>query len=161
MTPVRTLRELGRKPLAAILSLAVVTMASLAVFLQTSKSEAQEVTVFMSPYCGCCGKWVEHLRQHGFTVEQRLVEDTASVRSREGVPAGLASCHTALVDGYVVEGHVPASDIRRLLAERPQARGLAAPGMPAGAPGMEDAGREPYEVILFDRQGTTTVFARH
>lgn len=93
---------------------------------------------------------------------QRSAHGSVEVRDgRQQVPAAVASCHTAVVDGYFIEGHVPASDIRRLLGQRPSARGLAAPGMPAGAPGMESAGREPYDVLLVDEEGRTTVFAKH
>lgn len=157
LTPTQTLERRPAKTLV-LLMLAVLAVAAV---LQAAAAQAQVAAVYMSPYCGCCGKWVDHLRQNGFSVDKRMVEDLAPVRSRYGVPAELASCHTAVVDGYVVEGHVPASDIRRLLDERPSARGLAAPGMPAGAPGMESAGYEPYVVLLFDERGTTTVFARH
>ncbi len=153
--------SMATRRLIAVLSLLAVAISVAAVSLPAGRADAQQVTVYMSPYCGCCGKWVGYLRQNGFTVESKLVEDVTPIRSQHGVPTRLASCHTALVDGYVIEGHVPASDIRRLLAERPPAVGLAAPGMPANAPGMEGAGQEPYEVILFDRRGATTVFARH
>ncbi len=122
---------------------------------------AAEVTVYKSPWCGCCGQWVEHLRNNGFDVTVRTVEDLDPVKARYGIGPALESCHTAVVGDYVVEGHVPAADIRRLLAERPAARGLAAPGMPGGAPGMESAERAPYTVFLFDRDGRTTVYARH
>lgn len=118
------------------------------------------MTVYKSPTCGCCGAWVDHIRQAGFTVE---VVEEANVAPRKralGVPARLGSCHTAVVDGYVIEGHVPAEDIQRLLAERPVTRGLAVPGMPVGSPGMEMGSRaDPYEVLLFDENGKTQVFA--
>lgn len=102
---------------------------------------------------------MDHLREAGFTVDARNVVDLMSIKRDAGVSAAQASCHTALVDGYVVEGHVPADQIRRLLAERPQVAGLAVPGMPVGSPGMEGPGAEPYEVIAFDRQGGSTVYA--
>lgn len=154
-------RPFFRRWLAAILALGVITPLVATLLMPGRETGATEVTMYMSPYCGCCGRWAAHLEQSGFQVERRPVEDVAPIRSRCGVPDRLASCHTALVDGYVLEGHVPASDIRRLLEQRPHARGLAAPGMPAGAPGMEGAGREPYEVLLFGRNGRTQVFARH
>ncbi len=120
-----------------------------------------DVVVYKSPTCGCCGNWVAHLRANGFTVDVRERADLTPVKERLGVPARLESCHTAEVGGYVVEGHVPAADIRRLLAERPPARGIAVPGMPAGSPGMEDGGRsEPYQVYLFG-DGRYSVYARH
>ena len=120
-----------------------------------------DVAVYKSPTCGCCGNWVDHLRANGFTVAVKERSDLTPVKTRLRVPERLESCHTAEVGGYVVEGHVPAADIRRLLAEKPQARGLAVPGMPAGSPGMEDGGRrEAYQVILFGDKGLS-VHARH
>ena len=95
------------------------------------------ITVFKSPSCGCCGKWVEYMRSHGFTVATRDMEDLEAIKKMAGVPDGLQSCHTATVGGYVVEGHVPVEAVRRLLRERPKTRGIAVPGMPAGSPGME------------------------
>src|SRR5690606_29572976 len=100
-------------------------------------SPAGSVVVYKSPTCGCCASWEEHLREHGYAVESRRSRDMAAVKAELGVPTELASCHTAVVDGYVVEGHVPAEAIDRLLAEGPDARGLFVPGMPAGSPGME------------------------
>jgi hypothetical protein len=141
--------------------LPILAVMALAAALPAGKAQAQVITVHMSPYCGCCGNWVEHLQRSGFTIEKRMVEDLTPVRTRYGVPADLASCHTAVVGDYVVEGHVPAADIRRLLEKRPLARGLAVPGMPASAPGMETAGDEPYAVLLFEESGAAKVFARH
>ena len=106
------------------------------------------VEVLKDPNCGCCGAWAQHMRRAGFPVTVTAVDDMASIRKARGVPEDLQSCHTAVVDGYVIEGHVPAADIQTLLAERPAASGLAAPGMPASAPGMDQPG-EPYAVILF------------
>jgi hypothetical protein len=105
---------------------------------------------------------VDHLRKHGFTVDARDVTDLQAVKRKHGVPAGLASCHTALVDGYVVEGHVPADVIDQLLRERPKAIGLAVPGMPIGSPGMESPGQkaERYDILAFDARGGTRVYAR-
>ena len=122
---------------------------------------AADVVVYLSPSCDCCGGWVDHTRANGFTVAVRKRDDLTPVKTRLGVPDSLQSCHTAEVGGYVVEGHVPAADIRRLLAERPRARGLAVPGMPAGSPGMGDGGhREAYQVILFG-DGGHSVYARY
>lgn len=119
------------------------------------------VVVHKSPTCGCCNAWIEHLRAYGFTVESRDHEDMGQVKAALGVPHGYGSCHTAEVDGYVIEGHVPAADIHRLLAERPSLRGLTVPGMPVGSPGMEQGTRvQPYEVIGFGDAGLET-FARH
>ncbi|MBE7940779.1 MULTISPECIES: DUF411 domain-containing protein [Ramlibacter] len=120
------------------------------------------VEVFKNPYCSCCEAWVSHLKAAGFAVKVNLVEDTAPVRRRAGIPERLGSCHTALVAGYALEGHVPAADVKRLLAERPDAAGLAVPGMPVGAPGMEAGARkDPFDVLLVDRRGQATVFASH
>lgn len=127
----------------------------------TPAAEAAKLTVYKSPWCGCCGKWVEHLSDHGFSVSVREIEDLDPIKARYGVGQGLESCHTALVEGYVVEGHVPAASIKKLLAERPKARGLAVPGMPVGAPGMEGTPRDRYSVLIFDEVGATRVFATY
>ncbi len=118
------------------------------------------ITVFHSPTCGCCKKWVSYLQANGFTVKSVEQEDLSEVKADAGVPARLSSCHTALVAGYAIEGHVPAGDIQRLLKERPKIVGLTAPGMPGAGPGM-DLNKEPYEVLTFDAKGNTTVWAKH
>lgn len=120
-----------------------------------------KITVYKSPSCGCCGKWVTHLQANGFTVETVDMRDLSLVKSMSGVTPPLASCHTAQVDGYVIEGHVPAGDIRRLLAERPDVKGLTVPGMPHGSPGMETGRKDPYQVLTFDEAGETRLFAKH
>ncbi|MBP2501014.1 hypothetical protein ABID82_003350 [Methylobacterium sp. PvP062] len=135
--------------------------AGLALGRPVSAESPPTVAVMKDPSCGCCAKWVDHLRQAGFTVT--VTEGPVNpVKARLGVPRDLASCHTALVDGYVVEGHVPADAIKRLLVERPKGTGLAVPGMPAGSPGMEVEGREPdtYAVVLFGPEGRGA-FARY
>jgi hypothetical protein len=119
---------------------------------------ATVIDVYKDPTCGCCGKWAEHLRANGFAVNVHEVSNVDAFRARAGVPASLASCHTALVAGYAVEGHVPAADIRKLLVERPKALGLAVPGMPAGAPGMDAPHASGYEVLLFQVDGATRVY---
>ncbi len=120
------------------------------------------IVVTKDPTCGCCTAWADHLRRAGFPVDMVETAEIGRVKARLGVPASLASCHTAEVGAYVIEGHVPAAEIRRLLAERPAARGLAVPGMPVGSPGMEMEGMEPdtYEVVLFGPSGRRT-FARY
>jgi hypothetical protein len=121
------------------------------------------MTVYKSALCGCCTAWVEHARSNGFTVRTVDTEDLNSVKRELGVPARLASCHTVVVGAYVLEGHVPAMDVKRLLAERPDVRGLAVPGMPIGSPGMEQgppSAYQRYNVLAFTRAGVTTVFAR-
>lgn len=116
---------------------------------------APRMTVNKDPNCGCCSGWVEHVRSAGFDPVVNEVNDLAPLKSRLSIPPSLASCHTAQVDGYVIEGHVPASAIRRLLSERPEATGLAVPGMPVGSPGMEVPGspEETYDVLLFGPAG--------
>jgi hypothetical protein len=120
------------------------------------------VEVFKSPYCGCCGAWVDHMKAAGFVVKVNLVDDTTSARTRAGLPDKFGSCHTAFVGGYVVEGHVPADEVKRLLALKPNAMGLAVPSMPPGSPGMEMGARhDPYDVLLVDKSGRATVFAHY
>ena len=123
------------------------------------------ITVYSTPTCGCCGDWEDHLRARGFEVDSRQVQHQSLNRIKldSGIPFGLASCHTAFIGPYAVEGHVPASDIRRLMAERPEAVGLVVPGMPIGSPGMEIEGRpaQAYDVLLLDAAGETSVFSHH
>lgn len=121
------------------------------------------VVVHKSPSCGCCGLWVDHMRHAGFQVEVRDEDNLNPVKEQVGVPYGKGSCHTAEVGGYFIEGHVPAADVKRLLAEKPDAKGLVLPGMPMGSPGMEmpDGHSEPYTVELVRRDGTTAAFAAH
>lgn len=120
------------------------------------------VRVYRSPSCGCCAKWADHLRANGFTVEVINVPEPASYRRKLGIPDALGSCHTAEVDGYAIEGHVPARELQRLLKERPSAVGLAVPGMPLGSPGMESGRRRhPYVVLLVDQHGGYTAYAAY
>ena len=121
------------------------------------------LTIFKSRSCGCCQKWVEHIQAHGFTTVVRDEEAMDAVKDTLGVPMSVRSCHTTQVGGYLVEGHVPAEDIKRLLDEQPKVLGLAVPGMPSGTPGMAEPGAppEPYEVVSFVGNGTTRVYARH
>ena len=118
------------------------------------------ITVYHSPTCGCCKKWVEYLKADGFTVKSIEQADLTDIKAELGVAPKLRSCHTAVIAGYVIEGHVPAADIKRLLNEKPRITGLTAPGMPQSAPGM-DMGKEPFEVLAFDGKGATTVWAMH
>ena len=130
---------------------------------QNADASLPKMIVHKSASCGCCGLWVDHMRAAGFAVEVRNVDNLDPVKTRVGVPAGKGSCHTAEVGGYFIEGHVPAEDVKRLLAEKPSAKGLVLPGMPLGSPGMEvpDGAVQPYTVELVDEQGTTTAFAQH
>jgi hypothetical protein len=145
----------------------MVTGFVVSLLLTTSVLHAQQgevppvVKVWKSPACGCCGKWVKHMEAAGFRVEVTDVADVDPIKTANGVPLRLASCHTALVGGYVIEGHVPASDVRRLLKEKPAILGLTAPGMPAGSPGMDVPGSPPYEVLSLAKDGKTAVFATH
>ena len=117
------------------------------------------ITVWKTPNCGCCKEWVTHLQTNGFEVLTRDVDDTGPIRKKAGLAEKFGSCHTAMLDGYVLEGHVPAQDIRRLLRERPKALGLAVPGMPVGSPGMEmGAARDAYDVVLVLKDGSSKTF---
>lgn len=124
---------------------------------------AKHLTVFKTPTCACCDAWITHMREADFSTTITVLPSLQSVRSSRGLPDALASCHTGLIDGYLVEGHVPAADVIRLLAERPAAVGLAVPAMPLGSPGMEtpQGHKEPYDTLLVLRSGATRVFARH
>jgi hypothetical protein len=121
------------------------------------------ITVYKSSTCGCCAKWVDHIRANGFEPTVHDEEGMDQLKDKLGVPQGVRSCHTAQVGGFLIEGHVPASDIKRLLAERPKAAGLAVPDMPPLTPGMAPPGVEPrdYDVVAFQSDGTTNIFARH
>ncbi len=130
-------------------------------WLFAGAAAASEVTVYKSPTCGCCKAWVRHLEENGFTVRTHDVREVTPYKIRHGITPRLASCHTAIVEGYVIEGHVPAADIKRLLERRPPVKGLAAPGMPQGSPGMEGPRRDRYDVLSFDKDGNIQVYARH
>ena len=144
-----------RNLFVAITSLIVLAISS------PSQSAGPLITVFKTPTCGCCGKWVEHLKANGFTVKVQEVNDTAGYERQYRVPHTMESCHTAVVNGYTIEGHVPAADIKRLLNEKPKVVGLAVPGMPVGSPGMEAAHSDAYSVFVFDESGHTSVYARY
>jgi hypothetical protein len=121
------------------------------------------ITVFKDPNCRCCNGWIDHLKKNGFEVDVKQVSiaELRQLKTRHGVASELQTCHTATVEGYVIEGHVPAADIKRLLRERPKAAGLAVPGMPIGSPGMEGGKQEAYSVLLFDAAAKTSVFQRY
>jgi len=120
------------------------------------------VIVYKSPACGCCLAWAEHMQSSGFPLEMHDVQDLSAIKAEAGVPAGMGSCHTARVAGYFLEGHVPADDVKRLLSEKPDALGLAVPGMPLGSPGMvQGERRQPYDVMLVARDGSTSVFSSY
>ncbi|WP_114953319.1 DUF411 domain-containing protein [Sphingosinicella terrae] len=137
-------------------------LAPLALLACVQNATAATIEVVKSPYCGCCTHWIDYLRHEGFEVNVVEAEDVSPTARRLGVPDDLRSCHTASIEGYAIEGHVPAADIRRLIEQRPQAAGIAVAGMPVGSPGMEQGDRrDPYQTILFHRDGRRTVFAQH
>lgn len=130
------------------------------VSLLAAPALAASLTVYKSPTCGCCEDWVNHMQDSGFEMKVIDLDNMRPIKQRAGVKPELASCHTALIDGYVIEGHVPAADVRRLLEQKPAVRGLTIPGMPQSAPGMDIPGT-PYEVLSFDYAGNTQVFSRY
>jgi len=129
----------------------------------TQAHQTTEIVMYKSPNCECCDGWAEHLRKAGFTVKVNKRDDMDAMKAANGVPKKLASCHTAIIDGYVIEGHVPAKDVKRLLKERPDIVGLTAPGMPMKSPGMQDVGQTPrnYDVLSFSKDGTSKVFTHY
>ncbi|HUG46237.1 MAG TPA: DUF411 domain-containing protein [Sphingomicrobium sp.] len=137
-------------------------IAPLALLACAETAVAATLMVTKSATCGCCGAWIDRMKAEGFAVDVRVVEDVTPTARKLGVPDKLRSCHTSQIAGYVIEGHVPAADIRRLLATRPDAAGLSVPGMVVGSPGMEQGDtKQPYQTILFDKSGKTKVFASH
>ena len=155
MTPSYTFSR--RRMLTAVAAMAVPTGACARNGRQTA------LTVFKTPTCPCCDGWIGHMRQAGFEVSVQILADLRPVRRRLGLPEAMASCHSGLVGGYLIEGHVTSADVRTLLRQRPEAIGLAVPAMPLGSPGMEtpNGQTEPYDTLLVLRSGQTTVFARH
>lgn len=132
-----------------------------AMLVAASPAAAATIEVIKTATCGCCSKWVEHLRKEGLRVKTTDVADVTPTARKLGVPDALRSCHTAKAGGYAIEGHVPAADIKRLLRERPKAAGIAVPGMPAGSPGMESATKQQYATLIFQANGRHRVYARH
>ena len=130
--------------------------------LQTARPQRKKplVSVYRTPTCGCCSKWIQHLKDAGFGVEDHVIDKIDDAPGRGRVPASLRSCHTATAAGYAIEGHVPADVVKNLLKRKPAVAGIAVPGMPAGSPGMESATPQPYDVIAFDARGRTSTFAR-
>lgn len=141
--------------------LSIVLFAGFLLATGANAADLPKVDVYKSITCGCCGRWAEHMRQQGFDVTTHDVADVALERKRLGMPDGVSSCHTAVVGGYVIEGHVPAADVKRLLAEKPKALGLAVPNMANGSPGMESPHPAPYEVLLLQTNGSVRTFANH
>jgi hypothetical protein len=121
---------------------------------------APRMVIYKTPSCGCCAKWVDHIKAAGFTPVIKDLDDVSGIKKNQGVPETLWSCHTALVEGYAIEGHVPADLIKRLIAERPKLVGLAVPGMPQGSPGMETGRKDSYDVVAWEKGGKMRVYAR-
>ncbi len=140
---------------AAALAAQVASVATTSV----PSADAPHIKVYKDANCGCCKAWIEHLQQNGFVVEAMDMPDLSAVKTRYGVKEEIQACHTGIVNGYAIEGHVPADVILKMLKEKPAIAGLAVPGMPAGSPGMEGAIKEKYDVLTFDRAGRTTVYA--
>lgn len=125
------------------------------------RAATTHVQVYKTATCGCCGQWVAHMKSNGFDVQFENVPDTAPYRKKYGVPEAMASCHTAVVEAYAIEGHVPAADVQRLLKEKPKAAGLAVPGMVMGSPGMEGPTTQAYSVMVFTADGKTSVYSKY
>ena len=151
----------NRRTAAGMLVSVALLLASGAQADPAQAAELPVVKVWKTPTCGCCGKWVRHMEAAGFRVEVTDVSNVDPVKTANGIPLNLASCHTALVGGYAIEGHVPASDVRRLLKEKPDILGLTAPGMPPGSPGMDVPGSPPFDVLSIGKDGKTAVYATH
>lgn len=151
-------KEETRTPLAETVAQAPVPAE--APVLAASASSTDTVKVYKDPNCGCCSKWVDHMRANGFTVETMDLPDLTMVKERYAIGQSLRSCHTAVIGDYAFEGHVPADVIKKFLEEKPSVAGLAVPGMPMGSPGMEGASKDKYDVLTFDRAGRTTVYAQ-
>jgi hypothetical protein len=124
-------------------------------------ASSPHIEVFKTPACGCCTEWARHLEENGFETQITEVNNLAKLKRDNGVPGDIYTCHTGVVEGYTIEGHVPAADIKRLLAERPDVKGLLVPGMPQGSPGMESSTPQPYTVFTFDESGHKEVYSRH
>ncbi|HEY9643378.1 MAG TPA: DUF411 domain-containing protein [Coleofasciculaceae cyanobacterium] len=142
-----------------LVGLMAIALLWLTMTLSAAASKSLDITVYRDPNCSCCGGWIDHLTAQGFHPTTLITADMDALKQQQGVPADLASCHTAVIDGYVIEGHVPAADIKRLIAEQPDIAGIAVPGMPIGTPGMESGTqRDDFTVLSFDAQGNTAVY---
>lgn len=163
LSTVAALKSLGIGLALAVAVLVGLTQGGIIAGIPGFGGNLPTITVYQSPTCGCCGKWVQHLEAEGFTVESEMRQDMGNVKQQAGVPRQLGSCHTAIVGDYVIEGHVPADDIKQLLHNAPQGiQGLTVPGMPVGSPGMEQGNRlDPYDVLAFTSDGATRVVASY
>ena len=164
----RPATRLSRRQWLGVAGGGIVTLASVMAYRRfgremspaSSTAELTHVTLYSEQECPCCHKWAAHMEANGFTVTTVIVKEVGVTKDELKVPAALHSCHTAVIGGYIVEGHVPATELRRFLSERSAERGIAVPGMPGGSPGMESDPKVPYEVLAFQADGTTRVFAR-
>jgi len=127
----------------------------------TTSTDVNEVVMYKNPGCQCCTRWAGYMERAGFSVTEKPTRKLAAIKSDQGVPYNMGACHTAIVNGYVIEGHVPIADVQRLLKEQPDAKGIAVPGMPVGSPGMESSNPEPYKVYLIGNDGSQSVYAQH
>ncbi len=157
----QNIRRNGMLRFWLLMPVVVIVLGGAAMWLLQPAARAGEMVVYKSASCGCCGKWVEHMRRSGYNIVTHDTERLAQFKQSLGIPEGLQSCHTAKIDGYLIEGHVPAREVARLLKERPPARGLSVPGMVSGSPGMENGEYEKYDVILFDDKGGKSIFASY
>lgn len=139
----------------------VLTTAAVRFPVVAESAKKPTITVYKDPSCGCCKAWIEHLKKNGYTVVAKDTPDMSEIKRTLGVPDAVTSCHTGVVNGYLIEGHVPAADIDRLLAKKPHIAGLGVPGMPMGSPGMEGSSSQHYQVLSFDKSGKTSVFASY
>ena len=150
----------NKRIIAIALTVVVISLTSFS-FLQKASAEV-EMTVYKSPTCGCCGKWITHMEENGFKVKAVDVIEMNVVKEKYGINRNLASCHTAVIDGYFIEGHVPADDVKRLLSDKSDSKGLTVPGMPVGSPGMEMDDRvDAYQVLSVNNDGSTEVFNQY
>ena len=160
--PVSMLKKVGGEMKRRTILFAAVTMVPVAALPSAAKTALPRIEVYKGPNCGCCGAWVDHLLGAGFPVKVIEVSDPGAVRKRHGIPDQYGSCHTGVVAGYALEGHVPADDVKRLLAQKPLGAGLAVPGMPVGSPGMEvGARKDPFKVLFIDKAGASSIFATY
>jgi len=144
--------------LFGLMSLSLNLTANESQALSVDQAEPIEIEVYRSPTCGCCSKWIKHLQENNFVVKDFVTNDVQLIKDKYAVPGEMASCHTAVVNGYVVEGHVPAADIKQLLTVKPKVIGISVPGMPVGTPGMDMGGRkDPYQVVSFDEEKSIKV----
>jgi hypothetical protein len=155
------MKEYLRRAAALVVAFLALTLTGAVAPSTNATPKKPTITVYKDPSCGCCKNWIEHLIKNGYGVDAKDTPAMADIKRTLGVPEALTACHTAVVNGYLIEGHVPAADIAKLLKEKPKVAGLAVPGMPMGSPGMEGPRRQHYQVLSFDKSGKTKVFASY